>query len=179
MSEKEYLMLRDELLHLDDVIVHTINFSYAFLASLIAFALTQEDTLYIMLSYLVILPAYLIVLSKLHGMSKIGGYLYVYHEKYGNANFQWETMNLKFANHVASKDIFSINWITSFMYTFHFPYAMLNIAIFGLFLFRTHWNCLAIYDICKISICSFIFIFLFLLINKNKIGRASCRERVF
>lgn len=93
MNEKEYLMLREEILHLDEVIVHTINFFYAFLASFLAFALTQKDTIYIVLSYIVILPAYLIVLSKLHGMSKIGGYLYVYHEKHGNTNFKWETYN--------------------------------------------------------------------------------------
>ena len=50
--DKEYLMLRDELLHLDTVVNNTINFFYVFIASFIAFALTQEDTIFILLSYI-------------------------------------------------------------------------------------------------------------------------------
>lgn len=35
-------------------------------------------------------------LSNLQGMSKIGGYLSVFHEKEVNGLFNWETMNIKF-----------------------------------------------------------------------------------
>ena len=78
--DKEYLMLRDELLHLDTVVNNTINFFYVFIASFIAFALTQEDTIFILLSYIVIIPAYLIVISKMQGICKIGAYLSLFHE---------------------------------------------------------------------------------------------------
>ena len=39
----EYLMLRDEILHLDTIVSNTITFFYAFIASFLAFALTQTD----------------------------------------------------------------------------------------------------------------------------------------
>lgn len=161
-------MLRDALLHFDSVIVQTINFSYVFFASLLAFALTQEDTVYIMLSYIVIFPAYLIVLNKLHGICKIKGYLYTFHEHFGKTGFQWETNSMRFVDTMASKDVFSFNWITSFMYTHHFPFAMINIATFCLFIIRTKWENLDIYNICKIFICTIAFIFMLLLINENR-----------
>ena len=49
MNEKEYLMLRDEILHLDEVIVQTIAFFYSFIAGYMVFALSHRDTIYIIL----------------------------------------------------------------------------------------------------------------------------------
>lgn len=171
MRDKEYLMLRDEILHLDQIIVHTINFFYAFLASFIAFSLTQDDTIYILLSYVVILPAYLMVLSKMRGMSRIGGYLYVIHEGTSGSEFQWETYNAKFSACIAKKKRFSASKITTFMHTFHYPFAVTNIATFCLFCLRTHWYNLTVYEIIKTVICILLFIFIFCLINENrKIG---------
>ena len=48
--KEEYLMLREEILHLDSVVNNTINFFYVFMATYVAFSLTQEDTIFILLS---------------------------------------------------------------------------------------------------------------------------------
>lgn len=90
--EKEYLMLREEILHLDSLINNTISFFYTFMATYLAYALSQDDTILFVLSYMVIVPAYMIVLSKMQGICKIGAYLKVVHE--GN-EFNWETKNMK------------------------------------------------------------------------------------
>lgn len=75
-----YLMLREEILHLDSILNNTINFFYVFIASYSAFSLFQEDTTFLLLSYIVIIPAYQIVLNKMQAMCKIGAYLKIYHE---------------------------------------------------------------------------------------------------
>ena len=51
--KEEYLMLREEILHLDSVVNNTINFFYVFMATYVAFSLTQEDTIFILLSFIV------------------------------------------------------------------------------------------------------------------------------
>lgn len=76
-AKDEYLMLREEILHF---INNTINFFYVFIASYIAFTLMQEDTIFILLSFIGIIPPYLIVLNKMNALCKIGAYLHVFHE---------------------------------------------------------------------------------------------------
>ena len=90
-AKDEYLMLREEILHLDSITNNTINFFYAFIAAYIAFALTQEDTIFILLSFIGIIPPYLIVLNKMNALCKIGAYLYVFHE---GGSFKWERRNM-------------------------------------------------------------------------------------
>ena len=171
MNSKEYLMLREEILHLDQLIVNTINFFYAFLASFMAFSLTHNDTIYLLLAYIVILPAYLMVISKMNAMCKIGGYLKVFHEAKEDSEFKWETNNIKFLEQTAAERPRFTKMIMSFMYTFHYPFAVTNFATFILFIFRSNWECLTIYEILKIFICIALCIFTFLLIHENrKIG---------
>ena len=43
-SKDEYLMLREEILHLDSIANNTINFFYAYISAYISFALTQYET---------------------------------------------------------------------------------------------------------------------------------------
>lgn len=154
--DKEYLMLRDELLHLDTVVNNTINFFYVFIASFIAFALTQEDTIFILLSYIVIIPAYLIVISKMQGICKIGAYLSLFHE---GEKFNWETRNIKFnQKHVT---------IFSHIVSSNFPFIFVSAAAVILFMYRTQWDKFPqVYEECKL--CSAIVLFLVVLVLAYK-----------
>lgn len=138
--KEEYLMLRDEILHLDNVVNNTINFFYVFMATYSAFSLTQDDTIFILLSYIVIIPAYLIVLNKMQGVCKIGAYLKVFHE--GNC-FNWETRHMKYKDKNESSRFRIISW--------HFPFILVTIAVSILFLFKTSWSDVTLYDKFKIG----------------------------
>lgn len=168
MGSKEYLMLREEILHLDDVIVHTINFFYVFLATFIVFSLTQDDTIYILFSYVIILPAYLLVIRKMNAMNKIGGYLQVFHESRKDSELQWETNNKYFAEITSKRGPRLTIKTMSFMYTFHYPFAVTNLAIVSLFMLRSKWCNLTFYEISKIIICVALCTFIFLLIIENR-----------
>ena len=48
IMKDEYLMLREEIIHLDTIISNVVNLFYAFIASFIAFALLQSDTIFIL-----------------------------------------------------------------------------------------------------------------------------------
>ena len=95
-TKDEYLMLRDEILHLDSMINNTINFFYVFMASYLAFAFDKGDTILFLVSYVVIMPAYFMVLSKMEGLCRIGAYLKVFGEK---NEYKWETRNYQFREH--------------------------------------------------------------------------------
>ena len=85
--KEEYLMLREEILQLNTIINSTINFFYVFVSAVLLFAINQTDSLYVLLTYLIIFPAYAIALSKAIGTYRIGGYLYVFCE---GSDFNWE-----------------------------------------------------------------------------------------
>lgn len=155
----EYLMLREEILHLDSIVNNTINFFYVFIASYSAFALLQEDTLFILLSYIVIIPAYLIVLNKMQAMCKIGAYLKIFHE---GKEFNWETRHMQYKNIYESSHFRVISW--------HFPFLLVSVSVSILFLFKTDWNSIGSgWEIFKLLICfiSMIFILYKLLAFKN------------
>lgn len=97
-TKEEYLALREELLHLDTIVNNTINFFYVFMASYLAFAFTQSDTILFLIAYIAIIPPYLIALSKMEGICRIGAYLEVYHEGNDDREFKWETKNSDFKN---------------------------------------------------------------------------------
>ena len=145
-NEKEYLMLREEILQLDSIANNTINFFYAFIAAYIAFALTQEDTIFILLSYIGIIPPYLIVLNKMNALCKIGAYLDVFHE---GGEFNWERRHSEFKNKYESSAFRVISW--------HFPFIFVVLAVNGLLLYRTNWNSISVDDILKITISLILF----------------------
>lgn len=96
-SIQEYMMLREEIIHLDSIINNTIGFFYAFMSAYLVVILesTKNKPFYLNLSYLIVWATYAIVLSKMQGLCKIGAYLKVYHEGKGKI-FNWETRNLQF-----------------------------------------------------------------------------------
>lgn len=176
--DKEYLMLREEILHLSDIISQTTNFFYVFIATYIT-AITaflkdapdKRDTIYIIFMYIVILPAYLIVLNKAQQMYKIGGYLLVYHEKEDQATFQWERNSLLFSQYCASTKAFSFDWIQSHMRAYHFPFSLVNIAAFLLFAAGTYQNrenIFSVYEEFKIIIFLLLFSITFALIHEQR-----------
>lgn len=157
-SEDEYLMLREEILHLESIINNTINFFYVFIASFLAFALTQNDTIFLLLSYIVTMPAYLIVLSKMEGMCRIGAYLHVFHE---GKEFNWERRNLIYKKDRGRKTF-------TYLISSNFPFVFVNIAVFVLYLYRTPWDHIKeIYELCKFIYASTMFMTLSILILKN------------
>lgn len=94
---QEYIMLREEILHLDGIINNTIGFFYAFMSAYLVVILenTDDKLVYLNLGYLIVWASYAIVISKMQHLCKIGAYLKVYHEGKGKA-FNWETRNLEF-----------------------------------------------------------------------------------
>lgn len=172
-KDKEYLMLREEILHLSTVISQTTNFFYAFIATYVATIVTisNRDTIYIIFMYIVIWPAYLIVLNKAQQMYKIGGYLLVYHEKKDHATFKWETYSLKFSENCASKKLFSFDWLQSHMRAYHFPFSLVNITAFLLFAagtYQNRQNIFSIYEGLKIVIFMILFFIMSVLIYEQK-----------
>lgn len=140
--KEEYLMLREEILHLDNIANNTINFFYAFIAAYIAFALAQEDTIFILLSYIGIIPPYLIVLNKMSALCKIGAYLNVFHE---GKSFNWERRCMKYKDKYESSKFRIISW--------HFPFICVSLTVTVLLLYRTKWSLISVVDIVKIVIC--------------------------
>lgn len=158
-SKEEYLMLRDEIIHLDAMINNTINFFYIFIASFLAFALTKSDTIYILLSHIVTFPTYMIVTGRRIAICKIAAYLHVFHE---GEMFNWETRSLEFRSNNRPK-------IFGYIDDIHIPFLFVNIAIFLLYIHHTHWNELfTIYEMSKFFFEIIIFIVFIILVTKNR-----------
>ncbi len=158
-GKEEYLMLRDEILHLDSLTNNTINFFYTFIVAYIAFALTQEDTIFIILSYIGIIPPYLIVLNKMNALCKIGAYLNVFHE-YEGGDFQWERRHMKYKDKYESNIFRVISW--------HFPFLCINFLIIVLFIYKTNWKNITITDGIKGIICIILFLIILCKTVKNR-----------
>ena len=159
-SKDEYLMLREEILHLDSIANNTINFFYAFISAYIAFALTQDDTIFILLSFMGIIPPYSIVLNKMDALCRTGAYLNVFHE---GEVFNWERRYMSYRKKYESSKLRVISWNT--------PFSIASIAITILFLYRTKWECFSVVDIIKSVICIALLLWVlykaFKNINKN------------
>ncbi len=169
MSKKdEYLMLREEILHLDKTVSNMISFFYATLSAYMAFVLDQKDSIYFILPYISIIPTYLITLRKLHVLCKIGAYLYVFHEKNDDNGFKWEKRNMEYMaserNEKEKRDIFS--YVTAS----NFPFLFATIATIILFLYKTNWNNFpSVYECSKLIICVILNFLLLSIMFKNRI----------
>lgn len=158
ISKEEYLMLREEIVHLDSIVNQTVNFFYVFISSYLALVLKQEETLYFLLSYIVILPAYLIVIHKMNGLGRIGAYLKVFGE---GERFSWETNNIKFKNKFPS-NTFKIS-------ACHFPFLFVNVAVMVLYLYSCEWNKpLNLYEIIELIVQILFFISIWILYYRSK-----------
>ena len=159
-NTNEYLMLRDEILHLDTIVNNTINFFYVFISAYLAFALGQQDNLLLLLSYMVIIPAYLIVMSKMHGMARIGAYLKVFRE--GPETFMWETRNMERRKQKTKKTIFN------FIIAANFPFIFVSFTVTVLYVARTNLSCMDFYEKFKLMICFFAFLLVIVITLRNR-----------
>ena len=156
-KSKEYLMLRDEIVHLDEMTNNTINFSYAFVSAILSFSFTQKDSIFILLPYIVIIPAYKIVLTKSQAVYKITAYLYVFLE---GEDFLWEHRRNIF---ITSKGG-SMSLDEDFRY-FHYPFLIDAIVTSVFFVIR---NDMCVYGVIKLFIAVALFTWVLRMFFKYK-----------
>lgn len=128
-NDKEYLMLREEILHLDTVINNTINFFYAFVAAALAYSINQDDVIFTLLPWIIIIPAYRIILGKRKNIFRIAAYLNVFHE---GKNYNWERRQKKMYDTTScgkSKKISSFNY----------PFIFVSTFVMVIFLLKINW----------------------------------------
>lgn len=125
-----------------------------------AFSLTQQDTLFVLLSYVIIIPAYRLVLSKVIGIYKIGAYLFVYQE--GNI-FNWERRSNEFYDR--EPKVFRKK-----MQAFNFPFLFTSTFVTGMFLVRTNWKvtCQSSYEVTKGILAMALYAYIICMILKNR-----------
>ena len=159
-STQEYIMLREEIIHLDSIINNTIGFFYAFIVTYLVVIMENmnKKIFYLNLSYLIIWATYAIVLSKMQGLCKIGAYLKVYHE---GRIFNWETRNLQFEKK-------NRGLVFSFIIFGNFPFLFISTVV----IFISVYVCMTMEEkvIIKeliISIILYLFTLCLILLNRN------------
>lgn len=163
-SKDEYLMLREEILQLETSENSIMGFFYAFIASIIAFSLGKKDTMYILISYIAILPVYRLVLSKEINIYRIGSYLHVFHE---GKEFNWERRSSILCDKLPE-------FFKRKIPTFNYPFIFISTFILIIFLLRTDWEQISSlgYEFTKVLISFGLYIWLIYLILKNrKLGK--------
>lgn len=149
-SKEEYLMLRDEILKMNEIENNIINIFYTASSAIMSFSIMQEDNISILIVYMVIIPSYLMLMSKEEVIYKIATYLYVFYES-DNNDIQWEHCNREFGIR-KNKNI--LNDIS-----LNFPFIFVNVLVFILFLLKTKWNCiLETYVLMKVIISVLLFL---------------------
>ena len=144
--KEEYLMLREEILQLNTIINSTINFFYVFVSAVLLFAINQTDSLYVLLTYLIIFPAYAIALSKAIGTYRIGGYLYVFCE---GSDFNWERRNKKLYDFPEFRAFKIIS-------AFNLPFLFVSSFVTIIFLMKTDWGVLTHYGMFENSFSNYV-----------------------
>lgn len=137
-----------------------MGFFYAFISSIIAFSLVKQDTIFIMISYVAILPVYRLVLSKEISIYKIGAYLYVFHE---GEEFNWERRSSIFYGKLPK--IFKRK-----IPTFNYPFIYISTFVLIIFFLRTDWEQInnSNYELIKILLSLGLQCLLIFLIMKNR-----------
>lgn len=157
-SKDEYLMLRDEILHLDLLVNNTINFFYVFVSAVLLYSLKEKNVVSMLISYIVIIPAYIIAMDKTKNMYKIGAYLRVFHE--GN-EFNWETRNAKLYQDPKFAKL-------SKMSAFNLPFLFVSSFVTILFMARIDWNSVGeTIEFLKVVIAIILYSVQLILIIKN------------
>lgn len=129
-NEKEYLMLREEILHLDTIINNTINFFYAFVSAVLAYAVKQDDVLFVLMVWVIIIPAYRIVVGKRKNIFRIAAYLNVFHE---GEEFNWERRQKQLfdtTQYGKNKKISSFNY----------PFIFVTVFVIFVFVVKIKWR---------------------------------------
>lgn len=155
--KEEFISLREEITQLASAIDGIINILYVFIAAYLAYALNQKDTIYILISHIVVLPAYLLVIGKRMAMCKISAYIIVYYEE---DIAGWSSRSISFNAKTGPK-------IFKYIDASHFPFVLINCAILFLFIYRSSWT-FSIYEIVKLVTEISFFIILSIISIKNR-----------
>lgn len=159
----EYLMLRDEILHLSNLENQTINFLYVFVGSVLAFSITQKDTIAILISYIVIIPAYKMVISHEQGIYKIGAYLYVFLE---GEDFNWERRSFVFYEKIRNA---LENGTRRKIQVFNYPFLFISTLIMIFFLARTSYATIfSPYELVKCIVSVLLYLYVLVTVANNK-----------
>ena len=152
-------MLRDEILHMDTLVNNTINFFYVFVAGILTFSFSQDDSIFLLTTYVVMIPAYIMVLSKTIGIYRVASYLYVFHE---GGVFNWERRNKKIMDSSMFrifKEISSIN----------LPFFFVSLFVLIIFCVKTNWDNIGEkYELLKIFLSFSLYMVQLILIIKNR-----------
>lgn len=147
MEEKEYLMLREEINKIYDIIEKTRNLLYVGVAAIFTCSFSLENSVLFLAAYFVIIPCYLVTVDYQTGMWRIGTYLAVFHEG-ESKNFNWERRTFVFHNKMKNKYVGSYNspyilasFFSSFLYIVlsdQKSYFWLFISIVALIIFNIY-----------------------------------------
>ncbi len=158
-NDKEYLMLREEILHLDTIINNTINFFYIFVSAVLAYAISQEDAVFVLIPWVIIIPTYRIIVGKRKNIFRIAAYLNVFHE---GKSFNWERRQKKMyetTSYRRSKKISSFNY----------PFIFVSTMVMIIFVMKIKWNELGInMELLKIIAGTILYIVQIAAIIKNR-----------
>lgn len=126
--EKEYLMLREEIIHYYSIIQNSRNILYVAIAALLAFGVSSNEPLLCLIPYCVIIPIYIVTIDYQYGMWRIGTYLSVFLE---GDEFNWETRLHKLNSSVKmNRYATSYNW----------PFIITSLVCTGLFFLKTDYS---------------------------------------
>lgn len=129
-EKEEYISLRQEIVTLCSSADSIINILYVFLATYLGFAFPKEDTIYVLFSYVVILPLYMLALEKRIAACKIAAYISVFHEVEEN---KWETRLMKYRG---PKEPVTMKYFSAK----HFPFIFANCIVLIIFIYKTKWT---------------------------------------
>lgn len=161
-KSNEYLMLREEILHLGSIENQTFNFMYAFVGAILAYSFSKNDTLTILISYVVVIPAYKRVISFEEGVYKIGAYLYVFLE---GEEFNWERRNLAFYDELRRRHKESNRYIQSF----HYPFLFISSLITLFFLISTDYQPpYSLYGVLKVVAAILLYLYVLMTAAKHR-----------
>lgn len=156
--DKEYLFLREEIINNYTIESNIMNFLYITISTILVFSIQQSDNIYILVSYIVLIPAYAFVWSKEYAIFRIAAYLCVFHE---GAEFNWESRNQIFFKKKAKN-------ILDFMPSYYFPFIFISTLNTFLFFYKMKWNNINIFEIIKaIFAIGIYFLFMFIIV-KNR-----------
>lgn len=129
-NEKEYLMIREEIMYYYNVIHSSRNILYVALAAILTFAISSKEPLLCMLPYCVIIPIYIITIDYQYGMWRMGTYLLVFLE---GEDFNWERRLHKLNTKIENK----INRHAS---SYHWPFTITSLCCTILFFLKINYN---------------------------------------
>lgn len=128
--KEEYSYLKEEINQLENIINNTMNYFYIFLATFLALVFKEDDTIYLLFSQVVIIPAHLLVISKIMGINRIAAYIQIFYE---GDDIKWQRRLEKLETKKGPL-------VFHFIGAIHFPFIFVSFIVLALFIYRI--NCL-------------------------------------